>query len=97
MEDNDKPLFQGMDELERTYAPQELPPDDPARERVRADEHGDSVPGYEAQESLSAMPVANLADAPSASMAPLDTGREERHGAPGDPSTEDTEEPLDNS
>ena len=37
---SERPLFQGMDELEREYAPQELPPDDPEQARVRADEGG---------------------------------------------------------
>ena len=35
---SDQPLFQNMDEEERIYAPEELPPGDPAAARVRAEE-----------------------------------------------------------
>jgi hypothetical protein len=43
--DDERPLFQGIDELERTYAPQQLPPDDPANKRVRAEEGTDAAEG----------------------------------------------------
>ena len=95
MAENDKPLFQGMDELERTYAPQELPPDDPARKQVRADEHGDDAPTYGSQGPLSGAPVGNLGDHPTPAITPLDVAREERRGAPGDPSTQ-ADSSLDN-
>src|SRR5438105_1060954 len=43
-EKNERPLFQGIDEIERIYAPEELPPDDPERARVRA-EGEDAIDG----------------------------------------------------
>jgi hypothetical protein len=86
---DDKPLFQGMDEFERTYAPEQLPEDDPARARVRADEGGDAPTGaYEMEEPPSPAPVAGIASSPSAQAAPPNTGHEDRGGGPGDPETE---------
>jgi hypothetical protein len=35
---NERPLFQGIDDLEKEYAPEELSPDDPENARVRAEE-----------------------------------------------------------
>jgi hypothetical protein len=69
---DDKPLFQGMDELERTYAPEQLPPDDPEQARVRADEGADAVARSNANEPPAAAPVANMGNAPSAEAAPPD-------------------------
>ncbi len=85
MDDNQRPLFQGMDEQERVYAPEELAPDDPRRKRVEADEHSGDRPGYEADEPDLAMPVANIGDAPSSGMAPVEPESEERRDASGNP------------
>lgn len=91
---DDKPLFQGIDEFERTYAPQELPPDDPERQRVVADEGGVDDPTLIVPPIPA--PVANLGTAPSASAAPPNQGHEDHGGAPGDPKTE-ARYPLDDS
>lgn len=85
---DERPLFEGMDDLERTYAPQELPPDDPERARVTADEGRDASAGYDLDEPPSAAPVANAGNAPSAAAAPPNIGHEEHGGAPGDPNTQ---------
>ena len=92
---DDKPLFQGVDEFERTYAPQQLPPDDPAQARVRAE--GDT--GDEGAETLAdtpeAAPVASPGTSPSAIAAPPNIGHEDHGGAPGDPQTQ-ARNPVDN-
>ena len=86
---DEKPLFEGMDELERTYAPQELPADDPERARVSADEGGNGgVREYTLNEPPSPAPVANIGTAPSAAAAPPNIGHVDHGGAPGDPQTE---------
>ena len=94
MQNDERPLFQGMDEQERTYAPQQLPASDPERQLVEADEQGTEIPGYELNEPPSAAPVASAGNAPSASMAPPNTGHRERGGAPDDPKTQ-AGDPLD--
>ena len=68
---NDKdsrPLFQGIDEFERTYAPQELPEDDPERQRVNLDE-GMSFTEPTDLEPTSPAPVASAGSSPSGGMA----------------------------
>ena len=62
---SDQPLFQNMDEEERIYAPEQLPPEEQAR--VRADEGRVRV---DPEEPPTAAPVANMSNAPSAAMAP---------------------------
>jgi hypothetical protein len=86
--EEERPLFQGMDELERTYAPEELSPDDPEYARVRADEGGKFIPGYAGEEPPAAAPVANMGNAPSAAAAPPNIGHVDHGGAPGDPQTQ---------
>lgn len=93
---NDEPLFQGMDELERTYAPQQLPPDDPEQARVRADEGSDSIGGTTLKEPPSAAPVANVGSSASGMAAPPNIGHAEHGGAPGDPETQ-ARYPLDDA
>jgi hypothetical protein len=85
---DDRPLFQGLDEQEKIYAPQELPASHPERQRVEADEQGRNIPAYEQNERPAAAPVANAGNAPSAAMAPPNIGHEEHGGAPGDPNTQ---------
>ncbi len=83
---SEKPLFEGVDEFERTYAPQQLPADDEARVRVEADEGGDAASSAgDGNEPPIPAPVASMGNAPSAAMAPPNLGHEERGGAPGDP------------
>src|SRR5690242_1988592 len=88
--DDDKPLFQGIDEYERTYAPQELPEDDPERGRVRAEgeDMDESAGGLVEEEPPSAAPVASPATSPSSVAAPPNIGHEDRGGGPGDPDTQ---------
>jgi hypothetical protein len=96
MSDQDKdqrPLFQGMDEYERTYAPEELPPDDPERRRAEAEAEGDSSEASDL-EPPSAAPVGTLGTSPSGAMAPPNIGHRDHGGAPGDPETE-AEYPMD--
>jgi hypothetical protein len=85
---DDAPLFQDLDEQERTYAPQQLPPEE--QDRVRADEGMTYMPP---NEPTSAAPVANLGNAPSAAMAPPDDV-DDHQGAPnseaGDPVDSDS-------
>lgn len=85
MADNNRPLFQGIDEEERIYAPQQLPANDPERARVNADEKGDDTPAYELNERPSAAPVANVGTSPSA---PPNIGHAEHGGTSGDPNTQ---------
>jgi hypothetical protein len=91
---DDKPLFQGMDEFERTYAPQELPSDDPEHQRVVADE-GDVNDPTLTKPPIPA-PVANMGNAPSAASAPPNQGHQDHGGASGDPKTE-ARYPMDDS
>lgn len=79
---SDQPLFQNMDEEERIYAPEQLPPEQQAR--VRADEGrepaGRDVPPISA-------PIANLGNAPSTAMAPSSDDFAEL-SSPSDPDTD---------
>ncbi len=96
---NGEPEFQRLDEIERLYAPEELPADDPEHARVRADEGGTDQSAGAGQavplgEPPSAAPVANIGTAPSAAAAPPNIGHQDHGGAPGDPETQ-AENPLD--
>ncbi len=86
----DKPLFQGIDDYERTYAPQELPSDDPEKKRVLAegDDVDDSAGASTLEDAPSAAPVASPGSSPSAIAAPPNIGHGDRGGAPGDPDTQ---------
>lgn len=86
MEENERPLFQGIDEFEREYAPEELPPEDPEGARARAE--GDAVHGHEVEEIPSPAPVATTGTSPSSVAAPPNIGHRDHGGAPGDPETE---------
>ncbi len=89
MNDNDaeeRPLFQGLDEYERTYAPQQLPPEDPAQARVRADE-GMGAGSSGLVEPPDPAPVATTGTSPSSIAAPPNIGPDSGRGAPGDPGT----------
>jgi hypothetical protein len=96
---DERPLFEGMDELERTYAPEELPPDDPERVRVRLDEGEEAADRSKLDDVPAAALVANIGiapNAPAASLAPKpNIGHEEHDGAPGTPNPE-ARDPLDN-
>ena len=92
-EKNERPLFQGIDEFERTYAPGELPPDDPERQKAQLDEGGSFRDATDIEEP-SAAPVANLGSSPSGAMAAPNIGHRDHGGAPGDPETE-AEYPMD--
>ncbi len=70
MSDQEKPLFQGIDEYEREYAPEELPADDPERQRA----HLDKSLGEGGSSDLTppgAGPVATLGTSPSGEMAAI--------------------------
>lgn len=78
---DEEPLFQGIDELERTYAPDELPEDDPQRKRVRADEEDDAGRGYNLDDPTVPRPIVSVAPAssatvPSGTVAPPNIGVE---------------------
>jgi hypothetical protein len=79
---SDQPLFQHMDEQERIYAPEELPPGDPEAARVRADEG--ALPARP-EEPPAAAPIANMGNAPSAAMAAPNIGHSSGDEAPGAP------------
>ncbi|HST04993.1 MAG TPA: hypothetical protein VLQ48_09680 [Chloroflexia bacterium] len=75
MSEKEEPLFQGMDELERVYAPEELPDDDPDKKRVRADDAGDDNRGYKLDEPTVPRPIATVGTSasgtvPSGTIAP---------------------------
>jgi hypothetical protein len=89
---DEKPLFQGMDELERIYAPEELPPDDPEQARVRADDGPDAANKFLVDEPPDPAPVANIGTAPSAAAAPPNLGHIKQ--GPGDPGTQ-AKDPFD--
>jgi hypothetical protein len=90
-EQDNAPLFQGMDEFERTYAPQQLPPDDPAQARVVADEGAldDTAGAGHAglHEPPEPAPVAVIGTSPSSVAAPPNIAPDSGKGAPGDPGT----------
>ncbi len=88
MSDQDKPLFQGMDEFEREYAPEELPLDDPARARARIEGDHDTDADAALLEPPAAAPVGNIGTSPSGAMAPPNIGHGDRGGGPGDPDTQ---------
>ena len=78
---DEEPLFQGIDELERTYAPGELPEGDPERTRVRADEEDDAGRGYNVDDPTVPRPIVSVAPAssatvPSGTVAPPNMGVE---------------------
>jgi hypothetical protein len=82
MTDN-KPLFQGMDDFERTYAPESfpdanLPPNETDVDSVARDTS-------RALEPPAAAPVANVGPSSNAPSAPPNLGRDDGVGAPGDP------------
>ena len=85
---SERPLFQGMDEFEREYAPEELPPDDPELARVRADEGSSTFDSTAFNEPPEPAPVANVGTSSQAEAAPPNIGHEEHRGAPGDPQSE---------
>lgn len=72
--------FAEQDAQERIYAPEQLPVDQ--QERVRLDEGAAHAP---AGEPPGPAPIANLGNAPSAAMAPPNSGPEDRGDAPGAP------------
>ena len=82
-----RPLFQGIDEFERTYAPEELPPDDPEakRARIEGETETDTVDTSESVEPAIPAPIAAIGTSPSGQMAPPNIGRERRDRAPGEP------------
>jgi hypothetical protein len=85
-DNNDKdsrPLFQGIDEFERTYAPQELPKDDPEGQRARLDDDTNYTDPSDLQPPKPA-PVASVGSSPSGEMAHPNTGYSDRGGEPGD-------------
>jgi len=88
MNDKERPLFHGIDEFEREYAPEELPPDDPEGARARAEGDAGSVHGYDANNPPSPAPAATSGTSPSSVAAPPNIGHEDHGGAPGDPETE---------
>jgi hypothetical protein len=82
---DEEPLFQGIDELERTYAPEELPEGDPARKRVRADKDDDAGRGYNLDDPTVPRPIVSVAPAssatvPSGTVAPPNMGVEPGEG-----------------
>lgn len=91
---NDDAYFQKLDDMEATYAPEQLSPDDPEQQRVLAD--GDTAAaGLTLSEPPSAAPVASVGSSPSSSAAPPNIGHADHGGAPGDPGTQ-ARDPLDN-
>jgi hypothetical protein len=80
-----EPLFQGMDELEREVAPQQLSPDDPKQRLVELDEDEAGTNDPTLHDAPAPAPVANIGTAPSAEAAPPNQTNEDRGGAPGDP------------
>ncbi len=76
---DDEPLFQGMDELERTYAPDELPEGDPERKRVRADEEDEAGRGYNIDDPTVPRPIVSVAPGSSAT-GPRGTGAPPNRG-----------------
>lgn len=90
---SDKPLFQGMDEKEQVYAPEDVPGTHipPTERDVGGTAGSDSAV---ANEPPAAAPVANIGSSPSGAAAPPNIGHDEHGGAPGDPETQ-AEYPLD--
>ena len=91
---DETPLFQGLDEQERIYAPQQLPAGSEEHLRVEADEGAAAaLPGIEPP---AAAPVANIgtAQATQAAAAPPNLGHDDPNVGPGAPSP-DAGDPLD--
>jgi hypothetical protein len=82
--DQERPLFQGMDEYERTYAPEELPADDPERLKAESEAMGHIDEGSDI-EPPSAAPVGTLGTSPSGAMAPPTSGIENTAARPATP------------
>jgi hypothetical protein len=70
MSDQDKPLFEGIDEYERTYAPEELPEDDPEYKRANLDK-GPGESNTSDLEPPIAGPVGVLGTAPTGAIVPI--------------------------
>ncbi|MBF6614281.1 MAG: hypothetical protein IVW55_14235 [Chloroflexi bacterium] len=88
MDNELKKTFQHLDEVERVYAPEELPAGAPEKRRVQLDEEGaGNTDASLLDEPPSAAPVA-AGTTPSSVMAPPNIGQEEHGGAPGDPETQ---------
>ena len=85
---SDKPLFEGIDELERTYAPQQLPPDDPEHTRVQVERDASEVGAPDPAGPPEPAPVASPGSSPSSVAAPPNIGPDDGVGAPGDPDTQ---------
>jgi hypothetical protein len=51
------------------WLPEELPPDDPERIRIRLDEGADAIAGYDLDEPPVPTPIANIGTAPSGAAA----------------------------
>ena len=83
------PLFRDADEQERTFAPQQVPE---ARERARIE--GDLNDADTSYAAPAAAPVINVGRSPSSLAAPPNIGDVDRGGAPGDPQTEASPDPL---
>jgi hypothetical protein len=90
--DSDKPLFEGIDEYERTYAPEGLPASDPDGARARLEGDAGVSDGGDGGDRGSAppdpAPVAVIGTSPSSMAAPPNIGHDERRTGPGDPQTQ---------
>jgi hypothetical protein len=85
--DSEKPLFEGIDEYERTYAPEGLPADDPGAVKARLE--GDVDVGNDAASAPpDPAPVAVIGTSPSSMAAPPNIGHDARRTGPGDPQTQ---------
>lgn len=80
---NNKPLFQGMDDFERTYAPESFP--DANLPPTEIDVDSASRDTSRAIEPPAAAPVASVGPSSQAPAAPPNLGPEDGVGAPGDP------------
>ena len=85
---SDKPLFEDIDEYERTYAPQELPPNDPDHARVRVEGDTGDIGTPASAEPPEPAPVASPGSSPSSVAAPPNIGPDDGVGAPGDPDSQ---------
>jgi hypothetical protein len=85
---SDKPLFEGADEYEKTYAPQGLPPTDPDHARVRIEGDTSDEGALASAEPPAAAPVASPGSSPSSVAAPPNIGPDDGVGAPGDPDSQ---------
>lgn len=87
MSNNDE-YFEKLDNMERTYAPQELSPDDPEMARVMADPDAESAINMNVDLPPRPAPVANIGSSPSGGAAPANLGNDYRGGGEGDPETQ---------